>query len=91
MLAPVGYTSFTDVPSSVCMEPKYLNGSTSSSICPFICMLVGGLDAVDENLALVGADFHALFSRCFFQSSSVFHFFHYLFSVGRFSHRCFIC
>ena len=38
------FTSFTDVPSLVCVEPKYLNWSTSSSVCPFICMLVDGLN-----------------------------------------------
>ena len=37
--ASVIFTSFTDIPSLVCVEPKYLNGSTSSSVCPFICML----------------------------------------------------
>ena len=28
------------------------------------------VDAVDENFALVGAEFHAVFSRCFLQSLS---------------------
>ena len=37
------FTSFADVPSLVCVEPKYLNWSASSCVCPFICMLVDGL------------------------------------------------
>ena len=37
------FTFFTNVPSLVCVEPKYLNWSTSSSIYPFICMLLDGL------------------------------------------------
>ena len=41
--ASLVFTSFTDVLSLVCVEPKYLNWSTSSSVCPFICMLVDGL------------------------------------------------
>ena len=36
-------TSVTDVLSLVCVEPKSLNRSTSSSVCPFICLLVDGL------------------------------------------------
>ena len=55
------FTSFTDVPSLVCVEPKYLNWSTSSSVCPFICMLVDGLGLMVLTrifLALAGADFH---------------------------------
>ena len=35
-------TSFTDVRCLVCVEPKYLYWSTSSSVCPFIYMLVDG-------------------------------------------------
>ena len=37
------FTFFTDVLSLVCVEPKYMNWSTSLSVCPFICMLLGGL------------------------------------------------
>ena len=37
------FTSFTDVPSLVCVALKYLNWSTSLSVCSFICMLVDGL------------------------------------------------
>ena len=36
-------TSFTDVPSLVCTVPEYLNWSISSSVCPFICVLLDGL------------------------------------------------
>ena len=38
------FTSFTDFPSLVCVEPKYVKWSTSLSVCPFICMLVHGLN-----------------------------------------------
>ena len=37
------FTYFADVPSLVYVEPKYLNWSTSSSVCPFIHMLADGL------------------------------------------------
>ena len=33
------FTYFTDVPSLVCVDPKYLNLSTSSSVIPFILTL----------------------------------------------------
>ena len=36
-------TSFTDVPHVVCVDPNYLNWSTSSSTFPFIYLLVDGL------------------------------------------------
>ena len=36
------FTSFTDAPSLFCVEPKYLNWSASSGVCPFICMLADG-------------------------------------------------
>ena len=36
-------TSFNDVPSLVCVDPKYLNQSTSSSTFLLIHMLVDGL------------------------------------------------
>ena len=39
-------TTFTDVPSLVCVEPKHLNWSTHSSVCPFMCILVDGLGSV---------------------------------------------
>ena len=34
------FTSFVDVPSLVCVDPKYLNWPTSSSALSFIQMLV---------------------------------------------------
>ena len=37
------FTSFIDVPSLVCVDLKYLNWPTSSSVFPFIYMLVDGL------------------------------------------------
>ena len=37
------FTSFIDVPSLVCVDPRYMNWSTSSSVFPFIHMLVDGL------------------------------------------------
>ena len=40
--ASLFFTSFTDFLSVVCVEPKYLKRSTSSSVCPFICMLEDG-------------------------------------------------
>ena len=41
--ASLNFTSFTDVPSLVCVEPKYLNWFTSPIVCPFISMLEDGL------------------------------------------------
>ena len=75
------FTFITDVKSLVCVEPKHLNWSTSSTVCPFctnctvcMCHLYVGrgswLDAVDDTFALVGADFPVVFSRCFRQSLS---------------------
>ena len=46
-------TSITDVPSLFCMEPEYLNWSTSSSVCPFFCMLVDGLGLVLQTRMLL--------------------------------------
>ena len=40
------YISFNDVSSLVCVDPKYLNWSTSSSTFPFISILVDGLGFV---------------------------------------------
>ena len=60
--ASLTFTSFTDVPSLFCAQ---LSERLS------VHMYVGRwfwLDAVDENFALLGADFHAVFSRCFLQS-----------------------
>ena len=37
------FTSFTDIPSLICVEAKYLNWYTSSCVCRFIYMLVDGL------------------------------------------------
>ena len=65
MLAPI-FTSFIDVPSLVCMNPKYLNWSNSSSAVPFIHDdRWPWLDAVDEDFAFVSTDFHAVTSRVF--------------------------
>ena len=63
--ASLTFTSSNYVPSLVCVHPKYLNWSISSntSIHP-----IGGwpwLDAVDEDFAFAGADFHAIISSCF--------------------------
>ena len=37
------FTSFIDVPSLVCVDPRYLKWSTSSSVFPFIHMLISGI------------------------------------------------
>ena len=42
--ASVIFTSFIDIPSLVCVDPRYLNLSTSSSVLPFIHILVNGHD-----------------------------------------------
>ena len=65
-------TSFTNGPSLVCLDPRYLNWSTSSSVFS-IRPYVGRwswLDAVYENFAFVGADFQAVTSSSFLQSFS---------------------
>ena len=59
------FTSFVDVPSSVCADPKCLKWFTSPmQRFPFI------LDAVDENFAFFGADLDAVASSSFLQSFS---------------------
>ena len=65
VLVPVG--SY-DVPSLVCVDPKYLN--TSSNTFAFIYILVSGLSLMllTRILLLLGADFHAVISSCFLQS-----------------------
>ena len=67
------FTSFTDFPYLLYVEPKYLNLSTSSSVCPFICILLVVLCSMllTRFFALVGADFHAVFGSCFPLSLSV--------------------
>ena len=45
-----------DVPSLVCVDPRYLNWPTSSSVFSFISMVVDGwswLDAEDDNFFLL--------------------------------------
>ena len=65
------FTSCVDVPSLASVDPKYLNWATYSSVFVFTHN-----DAVYENFAFVGADFHAVSSRCFLQSfSELFEFF----------------
>ena len=74
------YTSFIDVPSLVCLDPKYLNRSTSFSVfCihPYVGKW-SWLDVVDENFAFVEAEFHpypaavfASISVSFWSSSSL--------------------
>ena len=63
------FTSFNDAPSLVCMDPRYLNWPLipAFSIHPYVCRW-SWLDAVDENFAFVGADFHAVFSSSFLWS-----------------------
>ena len=61
------------VNSFVCVDPKYLNWSTSSSVFPFIYIYVGRwswLDTVDENVAFAGAYFHPVTSSSHLQSFS---------------------
>ena len=69
------FTSFNDVPSLICVvpNPKYLNWSTSSNTSIHPYLYIGGwpwLDAVDDDFAFVGADFHAVISSCFIQPFS---------------------
>ena len=53
---------------SLCRDLKYLNWFNSSSRFPFIHVLVYGLwtwlDAVNEDLAFVRADFHSISCSC---------------------------
>ena len=52
------FTPFIDVPSLVCVDPKYLSLYTSSSGLPFLHTLVWfWLNAVGDNFAFIGADF----------------------------------
>ena len=62
------FTSFVDAPSVICVDPKYLNWSSCSSISPFIRW--PWLDAVTEDFAFVAADFHFAFSFVSYWSSS---------------------
>ena len=67
------FTSFIDVPSLVGVDPRFLNCIISSSVFPFIHVLVHGLGLLlfEENSALVTADFHAVTSSSLLQSFSV--------------------
>ena len=56
------FTSFTDVPSLVCVEPKHLNWYTSSSVCLFTCMLVDGLDLMLLTRILVSSELVSIIS-----------------------------
>ena len=66
------FTSSTDVPSLVCVDPRCLNWSTSWNT---FHVSIGGwpyLDAVDEDFAFAGSDFHSIYCRCVLQSFSNF-------------------
>ena len=60
-------TSFIDVPSLVCVDPRYMNWSTASRVFPFFHMLVDGLGLMrlTRGLLLSGVDFHAVTSNSF--------------------------
>ena len=67
--ASLTFTSFNDLPSLVCVDPKYLNWFTSSTNCPFTHMLVGDLDyAIDDDFAFSQRHFHSVSHSCFLQS-----------------------
>ena len=71
------FTSFKDVPSSVCVDPQVfelVHFFQRFSIHPYVDRW-SWLDAVDENFAFVRADFHAVTSRSFLQSFSELEFF----------------
>ena len=64
------FVSFTDVPSLVCVNPSYWNGSTSSRGSPVIHIFVDGLGLMllTRILTVVAVDFHAVTSSSFLQS-----------------------
>ena len=65
------WTSFIDAPSLVRADPRYLNWSTpllrTFSYSSIMFGMYGRpwIDAADENVAFVGADFHVISSSCF--------------------------
>ena len=68
------FTSFIDVPSWVCVDPKYLNWSTSSIALPFILhMLVDGLGLMPLRIILLLSElvyFNDVSSSSYLQSFS---------------------
>ena len=63
------FMSLVNIPSLVCVDPKYVSGTTSSNAFPFIHILVDDhcLMLLTRILLFVGANFHGISSSNFRQ------------------------
>ena len=70
--ASLTFTPFIDVPCLICVDSKYLNWSTSSSVFPFIPMLVNGYGLMLLTRGLLLSELFSVpvSSSCFIRSFS---------------------